>query len=177
MTRTRKRGSVLVVASLLICSAVRGTFGEEPSPLCSVTDGVKQGTHHTATVSAILVSGRENSFLYDPQCENGKPMTWVDFQLKTKANKSRLHRVLRKSGRALVELDGEIWGPRLADPHSPETVRQLSPTGWGHLNGYRTRFVVRLIRKVETVPKEVPFFQWPKGVSGDASRPVQSKGR
>ncbi|MEP6592164.1 MAG: hypothetical protein ABJC51_00640 [Acidobacteriota bacterium] len=171
MTKARLGSSALVAAGLLISSPGRGALGDDHLPLCPVAASAEEGAHHQAVVSAILVGGRENTFLYYPQCENGRPMTWVDFELKAMANKSRLDRILKKSGRALVVLDGEIWGPRASDLHSPEMVRQMSPKGWGHLSAYRTRFVVRSILKIEPVPEDVPFYQWPKVEAPEKKQP------
>lgn len=135
---------------------------DEAVPLCPLATGVAAGTHARAVVLAIFVSGAEASFLYDPRCEQGAPLTWVEFGPHVRNNKRKLERILKKSGRAIVELEGEIWGPRVPDRRLPEGIRQIAPTGWGHLSAYRTRFVVRAIKHVEPVQKHVPYYQWPR---------------
>lgn len=128
-----------------------------PETLCQLVAEARAGTRRQAVVSALFVRGRESTFLYDPSCQGAKPLTWVDLQLDTKANKKALDRIVKRDGRARVILTGEIWGPRPPDPELPEPFR--FPLGWGHLGRYPTRFLTKAIAKPEAVEADVDWFR------------------
>jgi hypothetical protein len=144
-----------------------GQDGAPVSPnvlsLCQALALVKSGDHQILTVSAIYASGLEDSFLYDPQCDNGAPSTWVEFAPKLKS-RHELESILKKSSNiAYVQFEGEFFGPKPINPDTslPDVIRR-SGRRYGHLGGYQTMFVVHSIKKMEPVPKEFPSFQWPK---------------
>jgi hypothetical protein len=145
-----------VLAGLVVTPSYGGRDLRVAQPLCQVVDAAKLGESHDAIVEAILVSGREDTFLYDPECQGGKVMAWVDLRLERNANKKHLKRLVERYGRARVIMVGEMWGPRPTDARLTETFN-YSP-GWGHLGAYQTRFVARVIRQVEMVPEGTPWF-------------------
>src|SRR5262249_54645812 len=151
----------LLIAAPAIAAQQKGSEGI--LSLCQALELVNTGDHRTVTVSAIYVRGLEDSFLYDPHCHDGAPSTWVEFAPKLKG-RHRLEGILKQSSnRAYVQFDGEFFGPKPINPDTslPDVIRK-SGRRYGHMGGYQTMLVVHSIKKIESVPENVPPFQWPK---------------
>ena len=156
--------SLLIAALPIAAEETNAPASEGVLPLCQALALVKTGDHQTVTVTAIYTSGSEDSFLYDPQCRDGAPSTWVEFAPKLK-NRNDLERVLKQSSnRAYVQFEGEFFGPKPFNPDTslPDVIRK-SGRRYGHMGGYETMLMVHSIKKVDPVPQDVPFFRWPKG--------------
>jgi len=181
----RDRKFVAVVLSLFVAGASAIAAGQEGAPvspnvlsLCQALERVKTGDHQTVTVSAIYASGLEDTFLYDPQCHEGAPSTWVEFAPKLKS-RGKLERILKQSSnRAYVQFEGEFFGPKPINPDTtlPEVIRK-SGRRYGHLGGYQTLLVVHSIKKMKSVPKEVPSFRWPKESNTSSASPATTGGQ
>jgi hypothetical protein len=51
-----------------------------------------------------------------------------------------------------VVVEGEFYGPPLADPKLPEAVKKDYHPGWGHLAAFKTKLVVHVIHDVKPAP-------------------------
>src|SRR5579884_251404 len=150
--------SLLIAALPIAAEETNAPASEGVLPLCQALALVKTGDHQTVTVTAIYTSGSEDSFLYDPQCRDGAPSTWVEFAPKLK-NRNDLERVLKQSSnRAYVQFEGEFFGPKPFNPDTslPDVIRK-SGRRYGHMGGYETMLMVHSIKKVDPVPQDVPF--------------------
>jgi len=130
-------------------------------PLCTAWHSVeKPGSHRKVLVSGIYYEGLEDRIFSDPQCKEENNDAWVDFHLRSQANRKRLEELLTESSRAYVVLECELYGPPIQDPSVPEGLKQLFTRSWGRLGGgYRMKLVVRSIKSVNPVPKDVPYQQ------------------
>jgi len=127
---------------------------EQKESLCVLQAKVTEGAHVRVQVGGVFSIGLENGTLEDPVCP--AQATWVELGLQSERNKEKLRRLLERSGRAYVVLEGEFYGPGVADPKLPEAIRKSYHPGWGHLAAFRTKMVVRTIRSVRAVPAGKP---------------------
>ncbi|MEO8218570.1 MAG: energy transducer TonB [Acidobacteriota bacterium] len=116
--------------------------------LCDALASIGDGEQRTVSLSGIFVVGYDKMFK-------------------------------RKSGdwspkRAEVRFTGELYGPGAIGPDDLSLLPPLANANrmrnrrYGHLNGYRTKFVVTAISDVKTVPDATP---WP-GSRSAASAPI-----
>jgi hypothetical protein len=169
--------SLLIATSAVAVEQQNAPASESVLSLCQALALVKTGEHQTVTVAAIYISGVEDSFLYDPQCHEGAPSTWIEFSPELKS-RDKLERILKQSNnRAYVQFEGEFFGPKPINPDTslPEVIRK-SGRRYGHMGGYETMLVVHSIKKMDSVPQEVPFFQWPKESNTSSASPETAAG-
>ena len=55
--------------------------------------------------------------------------TWVELALRSQKNKEKLGKLLDRSRRAYVVVEGEFYGPPLPDPKLPEPSRTATIPG------------------------------------------------
>lgn len=133
-----------------------GCFGQsalkesETASLCSLQQKVTEGNHETVQVSGIFSEGLERGTLEDAACP--KESTWVELDLRSKQNKEKLRKLLGRSRRAYVVVEGEFYGPPLPDSKLPYAIRNSYHPGWGHLAAFKTKLVVHSIRDVKAAP-------------------------
>jgi hypothetical protein len=155
---------VMMASSIMAAEQNKAPVPVDVLSLCQALEQVKAGDHQILTVSAIYMSGAEDSFLYDPKCHAGEPSTWVELTPNLK-NEHDLERILKKSNnRAYVQFEGDFFGPKSINPDTsiPDVLRK-SGRHYGHLGGYKTMLLVHAIKQVKPVPQEIPFFHWPNG--------------
>lgn len=148
---------MLLIALIATCSFATVCFGQSASSdkqltvsLCTLQKEVAEGSHKTVVVSGVFNEGLDRGTLDDANCP--KEATWVELALRSQRNKGKLRKLLQHSHRAYVVLEGEFYGPPLADRKLPEAIRKQYRPGWGHLAAFRTKLVVRIIRNVEVAP-------------------------
>jgi hypothetical protein len=133
-----------------------GCFGQSKQPesasLCSLQQKATEGSHETVQVSGIYGPGLDQTVLEDAACP--KESTWVELDLRSDQNKEKLRKMLDRSRRAYVVVEGEFYGPPVPDPKLPEAIRKSYHPGWGHLAAFKTKLVVRAIREVKTAPTD-----------------------
>jgi TonB family protein len=138
--------------------------------LCDVLASIRDGERRPVTLSGVFVVGYENASFYDPAeptCRaDVQPETWVEFAPGVKNDElDRLFK--RKSGdwsprRAYVRFTGELYGPGVVGPDDLSLLPPLAYANrirnrrYGHLSGYRTKFVVTGISDVRSVPEATP---------------------
>lgn len=139
---------VLIGVSLQI-SGAQSAPGK--ASLCDLQRGAKEGERRSVQVAGIYSSGLEMGVLTDPTCSSQH--TWVELDLRSRANKEVLRSILDSKGQASVVFEGEFFGPERPDPNLPEAIRKSDHPGWGHLGAFKTKLVVHLIRGVRAAGK------------------------
>ncbi len=148
----------LIAAGLLMWFFAGGCFGQsmnkEPdaTSLCLLQQKITEGNHETVRVFGIFSEGLERGTLQDAACP--RESTWVELDLRSEQNKEKLRRLLDRSRRAYVVVEGEFYGPPLPDPKLPEAIRKSYHPGWGHLAAFKTKLVVHSIRDVKAASKD-----------------------
>jgi hypothetical protein len=119
--------------------------------LCRSQAKVSEGSDVSVIVSGVYEGGMGDSgsamgTLSDSSCPG--ETAWIEIALKSPTNRQKLHTMLKKSDRAHVVFEGELYGPPVPDPKLPEALRKNSHPGWGHLGAFRTKLVVYAIHDV-----------------------------
>jgi hypothetical protein len=126
--------------------------------LCEVVNNWKEYNQRKVRVRAILGSGPEQTWLYDPACKNGEALTYVGFRQHVKGTIKRLDRILAKGMQAEVILEGVFYGPELyknVDPKLPASIRERlgkSPRRYGHMDSFGTMLNVTKIISAAEIP-------------------------
>jgi hypothetical protein len=126
--------------------------GPNAVSLCVLQKKVVEGEHETVRVFGIYGPGLDHTVLEDAECPSES--TWVELALRSQKNKEGLRKMLDRSRRAYVVLEGEFYGPPVPDPKLPEAIRKSYHPGWGHLAAFKTKLVVHAIREVKAAPPE-----------------------
>jgi hypothetical protein len=145
------------VALFAVCSSIKAQSVQtqpKAESMCFLQKNITEGNHKTVRVSGVFSEGLERGTLEDTTCPS--ETTWVELALRSDRNKEKLRRFLDTSRRAYVVFEGEFYGPPLADPKLPETIRKDYHPGWGHLGAFKTKLVVRVIRDVTVAPPAKP---------------------
>jgi hypothetical protein len=151
--------SIFQTIGMMTACLVAGTCFGQSNPahrtLCGLQGKVAEGDHVSVTISGVYEGGLGDSgpamgTLGDSAC----PMetAWIEVALQSPNNRKKLNRILRKSGRAYVVFEGELYGSPMPDPKLPEAIRKNYHPGWGHLGAFKTKLVVRAIREVGVAP-------------------------
>ena len=120
------------------------------SSLCFLEQSAREGSHMTVRVSGVYGPGLDHTVLEEPSCIAAG--TWVELALQSDQNKEQLRKLLDRSHRAYVVVEGEFYGPPLPDPMLPEAIRKDYHPGWGRLGAFRTKLVVHAIKSVQPAP-------------------------
>ena len=140
-----------MVALVFLCCAPVGHAREtlKVVSICKLQDTVAPGTHVKVRVSGVYGPGLDETVLADAECPNAS--TWVELALRSQENKEKLRKLLDRSRLAYVVVEGELYGPPLADPNLPEAVKNHYHPGWGHLAAFPNKLVVYRIDAVNAV--------------------------
>jgi hypothetical protein len=96
-------------------------------------------------------------YLYDPRCNRRDRFVLVDYDASYKASlqmENALNQIISQAGeRNVVRIKVVVLGKFEDD----------NDKGYGHLDGFRARFVIRKIERVKPVSHKTP---WPKGEGG-----------
>lgn len=107
---------------------------------CDLVDNPEKHNNQVVRTTAIFYRDRENSVLYSAQCNDTKKDAWADFDPSNDYSEESVKKNFNDalciskpcpSGKATVIVVGRFEGP--------------SQEGYGHLNGYRFRFVIMRI--------------------------------
>lgn len=164
----------IIACSSVPAESVRCVHAAEEAQLCDVLATIKDGEHRTITLSGIYAGGYEHGIFYDPstpKCQiDVQPETWVE--LAPGVKHGVLDRFFRtregswETRRVYATLTGDLYGPGivasddLALPQMAAFANRTRTRRYGHLSGYRTKFVVTSISGVKNVPEAIP---WPAG--------------
>jgi hypothetical protein len=134
----------LMMTLMLGCFVAIGVGQDQPSgtlDLCSMAANLKTYSGHEVRVTAFFAVGRENVVLYDPKCQDGKPMVWVEFKPKVAGQMKELRQIVDKKHSALVTVEGTMHGgePVKVDPKLPDWLKERfkgSSQTYGHLGSF-----------------------------------------
>jgi len=73
---------ILTVSGCVVGICWGQTQSPGPVDLCTVAANIQTYSGHEVRITAFFGVGRENVVLYDPKCQDGKPMVWVEFKPK-----------------------------------------------------------------------------------------------
>ena len=158
--------SACLVALLTTCFFAGACFAQSASErsraksLCSLQQTATEGDRETVVVSGVFGDGLDLGTLEDFACP--KEGTWVELALRSPQNKEKLRKMLARSRRAFVVLEGEFYGPPVPDPKLPEAIRKSYHPGWGHLAAFRTKLVVHTILSVKAAPPDADKHKEPQ---------------
>jgi hypothetical protein len=135
---------LLIVAVLLGCSSgvyVAQDHSSSTLDLCGVAANVGTYSGHEVLITAFFAVSAESVVLYDPKCQNGKPLIWVEFKPKVGGQMKALRRILEKKHSALVTVEGALHGgePVKVDPKLPDWLKDRlkgSSLTYGHLGSF-----------------------------------------
>ena len=133
-----------------LAQTVAPQTGPDIASLCVLQKKVAEGGHETVRVSGVYGPSLDHTSLEDAECPS--ETTWVELALRSHENKEKLLKLLDRSRRAYVVVDGEFYGPPLPDPKLPEAIKRGYHPGWGHLGAFKTKLVVHVIREVKPAP-------------------------
>jgi hypothetical protein len=144
---------LLILALMGEC--VIGVCGQsstlETVELCTVASNIKAYNGQQARVKAFLGAGAEGAVLYDPKCQDGKPLVYVSFKPKATGQMKALRRIVAKKHYAFVTIEGTMRGPEPVkiDPNLPDWLKDRfkdSYQRYGHLNSFEMMIeVVRVV--------------------------------
>jgi hypothetical protein len=134
----------LIIALLVGCSDLCIAQGRAPAgalDLCTVAANLSAYSGREVRLKAFFAVGRENVVLYDPKCQDGKPMVWVEFKPKVAGQMNALRRIVEKKRSALVTVQGTMHGgePVKVDPKLPDWLKDRfkgSSQTYGHLGSF-----------------------------------------
>ena len=141
----------ILVTILLGCATLSTDAQSKPQSLCNLPQ-LAPGAHRSVRIAAIAESGTDMGVLTDASCPSVQP-TWFELSLKSERNRNKLHNQIEKSGKAVVVLSGELYGPPQPDPKLPEAFRSNDNQGWGHLGSFPMKVVVFRIDSVAPAGK------------------------
>jgi len=142
----------LIVALLVGCSGF--CIAQDQSPgtldLCALAANLKGYSGRDALITAFFAVGRENVVLYDPKCQDGKLMVWVEFQPNVAGQMKALRRIVEKGHLALVTVEGTMHAgePVKVDPKLPDWLKDRfkgSSQTYGHLGSFDMMIKVRKV--------------------------------
>ena len=154
----------LLVAALLVgCSGF--CIAQDQSPgaldLCTVAANLKAYSGREVRITAFFAVGRESVVLYDPKCQDGKPMVWVEFKPKVAGQINTLRRILKKKHSALVTVEGTMHGgePVKVDPKLPDWLKDRfkgSSQTYGHLGSFDMLIEIRRVVQAKDAGHGLP---------------------
>jgi hypothetical protein len=144
--------------------------------LCTIAANIRAFNGQRIRVTAFLGVGAEQDVLYDPKCQDGKPLVYVAFNPKVTGQMKVLRRIISKKRYALVTVEGTIQGPEPVkiDPKLPDWLKDRfkgSSKRYGHLDSLE--MMIEVTRVVEA--KDVEDGLTPKAAAFDAVSPVRTR--
>lgn len=153
-------GRLLILAMMSGGCAVGICWGQQqssgPMDLCTVATNIRAYNGQQVRVTAFLGAGAEQDVLYDPKCQDGKPLVYVSFKPKVSGQMKALRRIVEKKRYALVTVEGTMHGPEpvKVDPKLPDWLKDRfkdAPKRYGHLGSLEMMIEVSRIIRVEDV--------------------------
>jgi hypothetical protein len=118
----------------------------KPQSLCEIAN-VSMDNHQSVRVAAVAEAGADMAVLSDPGCPSRQPV-WFELALKSRRNRTELAKQIERSGKAVVILSGDLYGPPEPDPKLPDSIRKNYHPGWGHFGAFPMKLVVFRIESV-----------------------------
>lgn len=179
--------------------AVGLCLGEDQRPrtldLCTIAANIRALNGQQIRVTAFLGAGAEQDVLYDPKCQQGKPLVYVSFKSKVSGQMKALRRIVAKRRYAYVTVEGTMHGPEPVriDPKLPDWLKDRfkgSSSRYGHLDSLEMMIEIARIIEVKEVddglsPERgsdgdgnsvVPLHEMQRNTSGPATTPAARAG-
>jgi hypothetical protein len=130
-----------VLFTIGIGGALRAAPAAKTLDLCTLAISIHTYAGDEVRVKAFFAAGFESAVLYDPGCQDGKPMVWVEFKPKVEGEMRPLRHILNKKHVALVTVQGMVRGgePINIDWNLPIWLKERfkgSTQMYGHLNSF-----------------------------------------
>lgn len=106
-----------------------------------MAESIQEYNGRQIRIAAFFAVGRESVALYDPRCQDGKPMVWVEFKPKVAGQMKALRRIVEKKRSGLVTVQGTMHGggPVKLDPKLPDWLKDRfkgSSQTYGHFGSF-----------------------------------------
>jgi TonB family protein len=160
-------GRLCVVVLLSLAGINARASGPGDDKLCDVLGRIAAGEQIPVTFTGIYVVSYEHQLFYDPSTPNCaidvQPVTWLEFSPNFKEDR-RFDEHLRSDRRVWGTFTGVLWGPGevkpddLSAPMMIAYANRIANRRYGHMNAFRTRFVVESVRDVRPVPKDAASY-------------------
>lgn len=154
----------LLCALIFVGSLDARASTQSRETLCDILGRIRPGERIPVTLSGVYAVSYEHQVFYDPSTPSCvidvQPVTWVEFSSAFPENHQLLE-YLRRDGRVLVTFSGVLWGPgevKADDLTAPPMIayaNRIANRRYGHMNAYRTQFVIDDVQQVRRVPKEL----------------------
>lgn len=133
----------------------------ETVALCTVATNIRTYNGQQVRVTAFLGAGAEQDVLYDPKCQEGKPLVYVSFKPKVTGQMKALRRIVEKKRYALVTVEGTMRGPEPVkiDPKLPDWLKDRfkdSSKRYGHLDSLEMMIEVDRVIEAKDVDDGLP---------------------
>ena len=154
-----------LVVLFVIINSTQG-WTTEKLDLCTLDDNIQIYKEQRIRVSAFISESYESAVLYDPNCQDGKPL--VHFILKSNVGGKikKFRKIVAKKGYAFVTVEGIVHGnetvqldPRLADKIKELYKGNIPIIGYGHNNAYKMEIEIDNVLEVKVIDDGLPKIQ------------------
>ncbi len=168
----RATAGCLIYFYLLASQVVRGQqtppkpsgFSERERDFCDALARAVAGAEIEVQVSGVIKLGEESRLFYDPdepECRfDLQPVAAVDFLQGE--DFSKLRGLLKKYGKAKVDVEGTLYGPLSLKPDEAELpliaafINRIKGRRYGHMDIFRTKLLVRHVGRAERLKTDIP---------------------
>jgi hypothetical protein len=149
----------------------RSVVEQSTTSLCSALGQLRDDDHLEVVLSGIYQVGYETSVFFQrehPQCVlDVEPSTWVEFLPNVVDSVPGFERLIEREGWAQVTFAGTLEGPRKVGPDDPSLpvmgsyANRIAHRRYGHMNAFRTQFVITQILRFSSVAPGTPRYgEW-----------------
>jgi len=147
----------IIIVMFVICCYVKfpSAFALD---ICTLDENIQSYQERRIRVSAFITEGFEYSFLYDPQCQEGKPLLHFELTSKIDGKVKAFKKLIKKKGYAFVTIEGIVHGPEPipVDPKIEDRVKELyggimPVKTYGHFNAYKMSIAIDNIIEVKNI--------------------------
>lgn len=141
--------------------------GPDEETLCDVLGRVAAGEQIPVTLTGVYEVSYEQQVFYDPSTPtcamDVQPVTWLEFSRDFNGDR-RFDEHVRSGRRVWGTFTGVLWGPGevkpddLSAPMMIAYANRIANRRYGHMNAFRTRFVVESVRDVRPVRKDAASY-------------------
>ncbi len=164
-----RRSHVAIIVGLVL---FMGTDLVSASPLveeklCDVLGSIAVGEQKRVTLKGVYAASYEQQVFFDPTTPSCaidvQPVTWLEFSPSFKAD-DRFDQYISNDHRVQGTFTGVLWGPgevQSDDPSAPMMIayaNRVANRRYGHMNAFRTRFVVESVQDVRAVARDLPSY-------------------
>ena len=145
----------------------------ETLDLCTLDENIQTYKEQRVRVSAFISESYENAVLYDPKCQDGKPLVHFILKPNIGGKIKLLSKIVAEKGYAFATVEGIVHGPEpiqldslLADKVKEIYKGTIPIRSYGHNNAYKMEIEIDKVLKVKAVDDGLPKMQDGKDQSG-----------